>query len=211
MAFNLAEGRSEDGVVIGNTFDKYGSTNPLVKWMLKGFAESLLAMVAKTEAQEIHEVGCGEGYWTIQLAQRGKVTRGSDFSAQVLRIAQTNAKSAGQQVFFKEQSIYDLSAPDDTAELVICCEVLEHLEDPQQAVKVLADLASPYLITSVPREPLWRVLNMARGKYWSDGGNTPGHLQHWSSSEFRRLLETRFTILEMRQPLPWTMLLCRRR
>ena len=86
---------------------------------------------------------------------------------------------------------------------------LEHLEDPAGALDVLAGLARPWLLASVPREPLWRVLNCARGKYWADWGNTPGHLQHWSRSGFLAFLERRFQVVEARSPLPWTVALCR--
>ena len=41
----------------------------------------------------------------------------------------------------------------DSAELVVCCEVLEHLEHPEAALATLASLARPWLIASVPREP----------------------------------------------------------
>jgi hypothetical protein len=61
----------------------------------------------------------------------------------------------------------------------------------------------------VPREPLWRVLNLARGKYLADLGNTPGHVNHWSRGGFLDLLSRRFEIVEARTPLPWTMALCK--
>ena len=79
------------------------------------------------------------------------------------------------------------------------------------ALDVLAKLARPHLIASVPREPLWRILNVARGRYWSELGNTPGHLQHWSRTTFIALLQQRFEVIEVRNPLPWTMALCRAR
>ena len=41
------------------------------------------------------------------------------------------------------------------------------------------------LLVSVPREPLWRGLNMARGAYMRDLGNTPGHVNHWSKRALR--------------------------
>jgi hypothetical protein len=94
---------------------------------------------------------------------------------------------------------------------VVCCEVLEHLDDSARGVDILAELARPYLLASVPREPLWRALNMARGKYLGAFGNTPGHLNHWSREGFLRLLRRRFDVIEMRTPLPWTMALCRLR
>jgi hypothetical protein len=53
------------------------------------------------------------------------------------------------------------------------------------------------------------VLNLARGKYLADLGNTPGHVNHWSRSGFLDLLSRRFEIVEVRTPLPWTMALCK--
>src|SRR5690606_17786231 len=106
-------------------------------------------------------------------------------------------------------SIYDLEPARDAAELVVCCEVLEHLDRPEEALRVLTGLASPWLILSVPREPLWSALNVARGKYWSSLGNTPGHVQRWSSRRFVGLLARHVEVVEVRRPLPWTMVLCR--
>jgi hypothetical protein len=50
----------------------------------------------------------------------------------------------------------------------------------------MARCAERHLLVSVPREPLWRMLNMARGAYWPALGNTPGHLNHWSRRSFVR-------------------------
>ena len=88
---------------------------------------------------------------------------------------------------------------------------MEHLPDPVGALSVVASLASPWAIVSVPREPLWRGLNMARLKYLGSLGNTPGHLNHWSRRSFVRFLETTFDVVDVRAPLPWTMALCRTR
>ena len=92
---------------------------------------------------------------------------------------------------------------------MLCCEVLEHVPDPARALAVLAALARPHLIVSVPREPLWRALNLARGRYWRALGNTPGHLQHWSTPAFLALLQQHLEVVELRTPLPWTIARCR--
>ena len=86
---------------------------------------------------------------------------------------------------------------------------MEHLDDPEAALDTVAALASPWAIISVPREPLWRALNLARLKYVGGLGNTPGHLHHWSRRGFARFLERRLEIVELHAPLPWTMALCR--
>ena len=83
--------------------------------------------------------------------------------------------------------------------------------DPAGALDRLAELAQPWLIASVPREPLWRALNLFRFTYVSMLGNTPGHVNHWSKRGFARFLERRFEVVELRSPLPWTMALCRAR
>jgi len=62
---------------------------------------------------------------------------------------------------------------------------------------------------SVPREPLWRVLNLCRLRYLGAAGNTPGHLNHWSRPAFLAFLRSRFEVIAVRNPVPWTMALCR--
>ena len=105
----------------------------------------------------------------------------------------------------------ELNPARDAARLVVCCEVLEHLSDPEAGLVTVADLADPWAILSVPREPLWRALNLARLRYARDLGNTPWHLNHWSQDEFVAFLRRRMEVVEVRSPLPWTMALCRSR
>ena len=86
---------------------------------------------------------------------------------------------------------------------------MEHVADPKAALEIVARLATPWAILSVPREPLWRLLNLGRLTYVRGLGNTPGHLQHWSRRSFVRFLEQRLEVVAVRSPLPWTMALCR--
>lgn len=202
--------KTEDGVVIGNVTDKYRTGNPLYRWLVTGFARDALGLVDKTGATDIHEVGCGEGELARMLAAPGRTIRCSDFSSQVIEEARRRSAQPENRLAFNVRSIYDLDQT-DAAELIVCCEVLEHLEEPERALRILAGLARPWALFSVPREPLWRALNVCRGKYLKDLGNTPGHLNHWTRSGFVRLLEAYFTVLELRSPLPWTMVLCRQK
>jgi len=162
-----------------------------------------------TGAVEAHEVGCGEGELVQRLAARGLRVRGSDASAEVIEEARARTEAAGVPAEFRAAAVEELEPARDAAELILCCEVMEHLPDPDGALSVVASLATPWAIVSVPREPLWRMLNMARLKYLGSLGNTPGHLNHWSQRSFRRFLEARFEVVEVRAPLPWTMALCR--
>ncbi len=206
----ISGGLKEEGTVVGNVYDKYGSRNPVVRWLMSGFNDSLSELVAMVAPKTIHEIGCGEGYWVIKWCQQGILARGSDFSSLVIRIARENAEQHNlASSIFQSCSIYDLKAEEDGADLVVCCEILEHLEDPESGLQALQRVVQNYLIVSVPREPLWCSLNLVRGKYFTTKGNTPGHIQHWSKKTFIRFLSRYFQVLEVKSPLPWTMLLCR--
>ncbi len=206
----VSEGQQEAGIVVGNNFDKYGSKNPIVRWIMDGFEGSLDSLLELASPETVHEVGCGEGYWVIDLNKKNINARGSDFSKTVINIAKENADKVGLSgSLFEVKSIYDIEKEVDSADLMVCCEVLEHLEQPELALEALKAAASKYVILSVPREPIWCALNLVRGKYISSLGNTPGHIQHWSSKSFINLVSDYFEIIEVKKPLPWTMLLCK--
>lgn len=209
MTLKISNGLQEDGIVVGNNYDKYGSSNPIVKWIMAGFERELDDLLRLAAPGTVHEIGCGEGKWALKLLGDGIDTRGSDFSHQVIELAKENAKSRGlDPTIFRQCNIYDLDKSVDEADVIVCCEVLEHLDNPEAGLDALHRVTRNKLIVSVPNEPLWRVLNLARGRYLSDLGNTPGHTQNWSTGGFKKFITARFDILEVRKPLPWTMLLC---
>ncbi|MNO54358.1 bifunctional 3-demethylubiquinone-9 3-methyltransferase/ 2-octaprenyl-6-hydroxy phenol methylase [compost metagenome] len=208
----ISGGLKEDGIVVGNAYDKYNSKNPIVRKIMAGFDNSLSELVAKAQPTSIHEVGCGEGFWVMRWREQGLNARGSDFSTQAIDIARANATERNlPSSVFEARSIYDIERGRDSADLVVCCEVMEHLEHPEQGLQALQRIVGRHLILSVPREPIWCALNLARGKYIADFGNTPGHIRHWSQKGFITLVSRYFDVLEVKSPLPWTMLLCKPR
>lgn len=193
----------------GNVYDKYASTNPVERRLMGSFMDAFDELVAVTGATEAHEVGCGEGEMSARMARAGLKVRGTDAFPETIAEARRRAASDGLKIAYEATAVQLLDPSEHSAELVVCCEVLEHLPDPGEALDILASLAEPWLLASVPREPLWRALNMARGAYLRDFGNTPGHLGHWSKRGFLAMLGERFEVVEIRSPLPWTMALCR--
>lgn len=195
----------------GNHYDKYHTANPIARKLMQGFLDAFDALAARVPPSAALEIGCGEGELSIRLARRGFRMRGCDISAEIVEEARRRAAHAGVDAGFFTCPIESIEVTAEAAPFVVCCEVLEHLDDPVRGVDTLAELAQPWLLASVPREPLWRVLNIARGKYLADLGNTPGHVNHWSRDGFLELLGRRFEVVEVRAPLPWTMALCRQR
>lgn len=208
----VSHGLNEDGVIIGNVYDKYGTRNPIARMVMRGFGRALSGLVEMAAPESIHDVGCGEGFWVLQWNRQGKLARGSDSSCHVIELARSNARALRMsKQLFSIRSIYELEQDRDSADLVVCCEVLEHLESPEEGLRALQRIVGRHLIVSVPREPIWRILNLARGRYVTRWGNTPGHIQHWSKGAIIELVSRYFKIVDMRCPLPWVMIMCRRR
>jgi 2-polyprenyl-3-methyl-5-hydroxy-6-metoxy-1,4-benzoquinol methylase len=196
----------ENGIEAG-TWNKYESRNPLQRWLVRRFLGSLagLAESCGPGTSTAIDVGCGEGVTTALLRDHGlRQIRGLDFSAQIIDVAR--ARNPG--IPFETASIYDLDER-YRSDFVSACEVLEHLERPELGLERLAAVCSGHCLLSVPNEPLFRGLNFCAGKYWSRWGNSPGHLNHWSSAAFVRFVATRFEIVQVRRPLPWTIVLAR--
>lgn len=199
----------EGGIIVGNFYDKYESSNPIEKVLVKNFYNNLKQLIGMSKAQNIHEIGCGEGHLSFKLAGAGYNIRSCDISKNLIDQAQNYALSHNLNIRFKVRNIYDLLPENDAEEMIMCCEVLEHIENPLKALEILSCLAKPYLLISVPREPLWSTLNILRFKYLSTWGNTPGHIQKWTRKQFIELLRNFFDIIHISLPLPWIMVLCK--
>jgi 2-polyprenyl-3-methyl-5-hydroxy-6-metoxy-1,4-benzoquinol methylase len=195
----------------GNYYDKYGSRNPIARALMNGFLCAFDELSGESRAKTAYEVGSGEGMLSLRLAERGLEIKGSDVESHVVEEANRRATALGHKPIFQACNLLELSPEETDADLIVCCEVLEHIPNPSVALDHLARLTRAHLLASVPREPLWRVLNMARGKYLGALGNTPGHVNHWSPNSFLCELSKRFDIIAVRKPLPWTMVLCHAR
>ena len=201
---------SRDGVVTGNTYDKYGSANPLVRRMMAGFDSALDALLARAAPRSILDVGCGEGVLAQRFASRlgdgGRVV-GVDLEEESLQAGW--AQHAAPNLSYRVVETTELPFADGEFDLASAIEVLEHVPEPERTLAEMARCAREHLLVSVPREPLWRAMNLARGAYWPALGNTPGHVNHWSRDAFLGLLSRYGEPAEVRTPFPWTMLLVR--
>ena len=201
-----------EGTVTGNTYDKYGSTNPVVRRLMARFESTLDELFTQADAQSLLDVGCGEAVLTHQWAQRlgdGRRVVGIDLDDPALHAEW--AKRSAPNLEYRVMKAENLPFADGEFDLASAIEVLEHVPDPEHTVAEMARVAQRWLLVSVPREPLWRALNMARGAYWKDLGNTPGHVNHWSKGSFVALLSRHGEVVQARSPFPWTMLLVRLR
>jgi 2-polyprenyl-3-methyl-5-hydroxy-6-metoxy-1,4-benzoquinol methylase len=197
------------GTVTGNTYDKYGSTNPVVKRLMAGFHRDLDALFAAARPSSILDVGCGEGVLVSEWAKRLGDGRVVGIDLDDPRLHAEWEKRRRPNLEYRVQKAEDLPFAAGEFDLASAIEVLEHVPDPDHTLAEMARVARRHLLVSVPREPLWRGLNMARGAYLRDWGNTPGHLNHWSRRGFVSFLRAVGEPVEVRSPFPWTMVLVR--
>lgn len=201
--------RSADGTVTGNTYDKYNARNPVARLLQRGFERNLEDLLASTQAQSLLDVGCGEGIltqrWARALAPRRVV--GIDLDDPLL--AAEWERRAEPNLTYIAQRAEQLPFGDGEFDVVTAIEVLEHVPDPAHTLAEMSRCAARHVLVSVPREPLWRAVNMARGAYWRQLGNTPGHVNHFSAQAIAALCARNGDVIETRAPFPWTMVLVR--
>lgn len=192
-----------NGNVAGNNYDKYGSTNPIEQRMMSGFFDALDHMLAGLVPTTVVEVGAGEGRVTERLVERfpEATVIGLDLLDDDLA---GDWSDLGLPMFFGDAT--RLPFTDRSIDLVVGLEVMEHIPTPDAALREIARVCRQATVLSVPREPIWRAGNMARGRYLGDLGNTPGHVNHWSSRSFARFVNSEFEVRATLRPLPWTML-----
>ncbi len=195
---------------------KYTESGKVGAFLINNYFKNVYDLVSLTNISsknypKVLEVGCGPGYSTkriMEVLPKDTNILASDIEVENLQDAK---KLIGDKVSLSKESIYNLQIEDNSIDLLFALEVLEHLEDPEKALEEIKRVIKEYAILGVPREPMWRVLNMARCKYLKNLGNTPGHIQHWSTFSFKKFLKSNgFKIVEVKKPLPWSIILIKK-
>lgn len=92
---------------------------------------------------EVIDIGCGTGHFLHELNDRlgGRCTRlyGMDFSESALGLARELLPGAA----LSQGDIYAIPAEPARFDLVVCMEVLEHLREPERAMRELIRVAKP--------------------------------------------------------------------
>ena len=133
-------------------------------------------ILEQTNGEKVVDLGCGSGRKLIHFFD-GHHTIGVDLKKTVLYLK--NKYPNRKWIDFDEASI-DASILD--CDVVICSDVIEHLQDPNQITEILSKIKSKYIIMSTPDRAL---LN--------EGINGPPrnytHNREWTMNEFKSYLE----------------------
>ncbi|RKQ90249.1 methyltransferase family protein [Solirubrobacter pauli] len=194
----------------GNVYDKYDTRNPVVRHLMRRFFAELDALVDPLAPGDLLDVGCGEGRVTEHLAERfapdARVV-GLDRDVPELRAAW--AAREAPRIERMTGDAHALPFADDAFDVVTLIEMLQLVTDPPRALDEALRVARRAIVVTVPDEPLWRALNLARGAYVRERGNTPGHIHHWSRAAFADLLAARGEVVSLRRCRPWLLAVVR--
>ncbi len=182
-------------------FEKHTSKNPLKKFFINNYFNNFLELISDLKIETVLDAGCGEGFTLNKLKQNGigQKYEGIDYSEDAIKL--------GRKIYpnldIKKGDIYNLLYKENSFDLIICTEVLEHLDDPQKALSDILRVSSRYILLTVPNEPWFTLFNFTQ---W---GKDIGHINHWSSFSFQKFIihNSKFRILRKKHPFPWTMIL----
>lgn len=167
----------------------------------------MFEIVEPLRGTSLLDAGCGEGETLARLGPSlPRRTVGVDLSATAVEFTTQRLP----QVEVSRESVLDLPFADTSFELVLCLEVLEHINDPDAALVELARVASEHLVVSVPHEPWFRAGSLLRGKYLRSFGNHPEHVNHWNPHSLRVFLQPRLEVVSLERSFPWLIAHCRR-
>jgi 2-polyprenyl-3-methyl-5-hydroxy-6-metoxy-1,4-benzoquinol methylase len=189
---------------------KHESQNPIQRALIDNFHAKAVEMIRRAQPSTILELGCGEGYVLSALADAGISAEltGIELDDRAARIA---SERLGERATIEHRDARELAADGKRFDMVMMLEVLEHIPDPAQMLPILDSLTNGWVLLSVPWEPVFRGLNLLRGKNVTRLGNDPDHVNHWGRLGFAKFVSTRFDIVTSPEVFPWTMTLARSR
>jgi ubiquinone/menaquinone biosynthesis C-methylase UbiE len=189
---------------------KYENINPVQRLLISRFLSQVSRLVSELHCTTLLDAGCAEGYVSHHIQQTvesGCSVTGVDIDESALRRGVELVPSMGRLV----GNVAALPFRTGEFDLVLCTEVLEHLADPAPVLAELHRVTSKYCLLSVPHEPWFRLLNLGRGRHLRRLGNDPEHVQNWTGRQFCRFVSPYFEILTTRNPMPWSVVMARKR
>lgn len=185
---------------------KYRNENPVQRALIRRFVASLHDLFIEAgPVTSVLEVGVGEGFISGYLSEKFPAIKFTGVDLSQGDIEKLRGKFP--RVDAHVGSAYELDGLSGSYDLVICAEVLEHLDTPERALDAMLAKKPRRLLLSVPHEPFFMLSNLARGKNVARFGNDPEHVNHWGRGSFRRLLETRLDVLRLTTSYPWILAL----
>ena len=181
---------------------KYTDASPIMRNALRNFMGEIYQMFCACDSPEsVMEIGCGQGFVSGFLSEHFPSPSYSGLDLREKNISKM--QELFPHIKGETKDFYEFNTSEVNTDVILCCEVLEHLPDPAGALQKFKEMNPKDLIISVPHEPWFRIGAMLRGKNLSRWGNPKDHLNHWNKSSFSNLISEYFEVQSVKTPFPW--------
>lgn len=89
------------------------------------------------------DIGCGGGFTCEFLTKRGAVVTGIDLSSACIKAASYHAQKTGLSIHYQQAKGEALPFENELFDVVVCVDVLEHVESPAQTVAEASRVLRP--------------------------------------------------------------------
>lgn len=136
-------------------------------------------------SKRVLDIACGTGYGSSELAAVARSVTGVDVSEDAVEYARTHYTASNLQ--FQAAPAEDLPFPDQSFDLIVAFEVIEHLHDPRALLAQARRLIAPHgqFIVSTPNRLYYEETR-------KQSGPNPFHTHEFEYEEFRAALSDFF-------------------
>ncbi len=99
--------------------------------------------IVNWKGAQVLDVGCGGGFMSEALAQRGAAVTGIDPASQAIAAAVSHAKAQGLAIRYVEASGEALPVADGSMDIAVCVDVLEHVDDVGRVLQEIHRVLKP--------------------------------------------------------------------
>jgi 2-polyprenyl-6-hydroxyphenyl methylase/3-demethylubiquinone-9 3-methyltransferase len=128
------------------------------------------------------EVGCGGGLLCEEIAGIGFKTSGIDPARQSVITASEHAFTGGLKIEYIIGSGEALPYPDNSTDVVFCCDVLEHVQNLPKVISEISRVLKPegvFLYDTINRTFLSKLVTIKILQEWKRWAIMPSHLHEW--------------------------------
>ena len=132
--------------------------------------------------RRVLDVGCGGGLLAEEFARLGCDVNGIDPSAKSVQVAREHAGMSGLTIRYCRAAGESIPFHDHAFDIVYCCDVLEHVENPEQVIGEISRVLSPgglFFYDTINRTFLSKLVVISLFQEWPWTSLMPPGLHDW--------------------------------